>query len=86
MAKTKTKPGSEECIHYWIIETPQGPTSQGKCQKCGSSKDFLNYYEPEGPQPMTIYPTMHHLKHYPKSNESLGDICVTNGIDNGRQI
>jgi len=86
MPETLTKPDVEKCIHHWVIDSPNGPTSQGQCQKCGLKKDFVNYYEPEGPQPMTIYPSMHRQKYYPKSDESLGDICVTNGIDNGRQV
>ena len=31
------------CVHYWLIETPQGPTSMGKCKYCGTVKEFQNY-------------------------------------------
>lgn len=34
-----------ECIHHWRIETPAGPTSPGRCLKCGTEREFLN-----GPQ------------------------------------
>ncbi len=30
------------CTHYWNIETPQGPTSEGVCQRCGNRRDFMN--------------------------------------------
>ena len=33
------------CIHYWIIDVPDGPISQGRCRVCGEAKDFLNYLE-----------------------------------------
>ena len=28
--------------HYWVIESPQGPTSKGKCQICGYTQEFSN--------------------------------------------
>jgi len=28
--------------HHWIIETPKGPTSKGKCRFCGFTQDFDN--------------------------------------------
>ena len=30
------------CIHHWIIATPSGDTSMGKCRKCNSRKEFSN--------------------------------------------
>lgn len=38
------KPNSEgKCCHYWIIESPNGPTSRGVCKFCGAEKEFDNY-------------------------------------------
>ncbi|MEK6880226.1 MAG: hypothetical protein AABY22_11485 [Nanoarchaeota archaeon] len=31
--------------HFWKIEPANGKTSNGICQKCGISKDFLNYID-----------------------------------------
>lgn len=31
------------CVHYWIIECPQGPTSVGTCRNCGERKVFGNF-------------------------------------------
>ena len=31
------------CVHYWVIETPRGPTSTGVCKYCGAEKEFKNY-------------------------------------------
>lgn len=31
------------CAHYWMIEIPTGPKSNGICQLCGVSKVFKNY-------------------------------------------
>lgn len=32
-----------KCCHYWIIETPNGPTSRGVCKFCGAEKEFDSY-------------------------------------------
>ena len=31
-----------ECRHHWIIESPNGPTSQGVCKLCGERGEFRN--------------------------------------------
>ncbi len=30
------------CAHFWRIESPNGPTSRGKCKHCGATQDFMN--------------------------------------------
>ncbi len=32
-----------KCHHYWVIESPKGPTSRGVCKFCGAEKEFKNY-------------------------------------------
>ncbi|MFC1961433.1 hypothetical protein ACFLWN_00070 [Chloroflexota bacterium] len=40
----------EGCVHYWIIETSHGPTSEGVCKICGEKKEFSNLmFEPAPP-------------------------------------
>ena len=34
-----------ECLHQWMIASPNGPSSKGTCLACGSEKDFPNYIE-----------------------------------------
>ena len=36
---------TKTCTHHFVIETAAGPTSLGKCQKCGITKPFQNYVE-----------------------------------------
>ncbi len=36
------------CPHHWIIETPEGPVSQGRCRLCGEVKEFSNSVETWG--------------------------------------
>jgi hypothetical protein len=31
-----------ECGHYWLIESPDGPISKGRCKLCGVEKEFSN--------------------------------------------
>ncbi len=33
---------SLQCTHFWVIETPNGPTSQGICKICGVMQEFRN--------------------------------------------
>ena len=37
-----------DCRHYWIIEQPNGPTSNGKCKICGSVREFKNSIQGSG--------------------------------------
>lgn len=30
------------CVHEWVIEPPNGPTSQGKCRRCDEVRAFRN--------------------------------------------
>ncbi|MBI4233242.1 MAG: hypothetical protein HY686_02250 [Chloroflexi bacterium] len=30
------------CAHYWVIDTPSGPTSKGVCKLCGAVREFRN--------------------------------------------
>jgi len=33
----------DRCCHYWLVESPNGPTSKGTCKFCGAEKEFENY-------------------------------------------
>lgn len=33
-----------DCVHFWIIDTPQGPTSTGRCKYCGMTREFQNVW------------------------------------------
>ena len=30
------------CAHYWVIAVPNGPISNGVCQRCGHQRGFRN--------------------------------------------
>ena len=36
---------TETCRHWFIIQTPDGPTSEGTCKRCHQVRSFLNYVE-----------------------------------------
>jgi hypothetical protein len=40
MLESKSKP--KQCVHHWIIDFPDGPTSFGKCKLCGATAEFTN--------------------------------------------
>ena len=31
-----------DCSHHWVIESPNGPTSVGRCRGCGERREFKN--------------------------------------------
>ena len=33
------------CAHHWVIATPNGATSVGRCKVCGTEKEFPNSAE-----------------------------------------
>jgi len=79
---TKPKPDTKQCVHYWDIESPNGPVSKAICRKCKAKTYFKNYFTLNGPQPMTI--CLNKLSD--QTIERLGDICSTNRIDNAYQV
>ncbi len=40
LSKSNTK--QEECIHHWIIDSPEGPKSYSRCKLCGAVAEFYN--------------------------------------------
>jgi len=43
MAASRAGAKRGKCSHYWIIDSPNGPTSVGRCKYCGAVKEFDNY-------------------------------------------
>ena len=35
-------PQLRQCQHRWLIEMPNGPTSQGRCTRCKQTRAFYN--------------------------------------------
>lgn len=33
------------CQHHWVIDTPNGTFSGGRCKRCGTMRDFRNSAE-----------------------------------------
>ena len=31
-----------DCVHYFLVDTPNGPTSDGRCKHCGEVRTFCN--------------------------------------------
>ncbi len=43
VSRPRTK--QKGCVHFWVIEFPEGPVSTGKCKHCGVEKTFFNSIE-----------------------------------------
>ena len=45
-AKTHQATGmTAMCRHHWVIDTPNGAVSGGRCKRCGVDKEFRNSSE-----------------------------------------
>ena len=36
---------ANNCAHYWVIDHPNGPMSDGVCQRCGERRELTNSAE-----------------------------------------
>ena len=36
---------ANNCAHHWLIDRPNGPLSEGVCQRCGERREFANSAE-----------------------------------------
>ena len=49
MPVAETTPNAEStvvvCAHHWVIASPNGATSAGRCKRCGLEKEFPNSAE-----------------------------------------
>lgn len=43
------------CSHHWVIDSPNGPTSNGVCKLCGARQDFVNSLGTVGWEKVTSY-------------------------------
>ena len=39
---TQNKFNAAVCSHHWVIESSNGPLSEGVCQQCGERREFSN--------------------------------------------
>jgi len=39
---------AEECVHHWVLDQPNGPTSSGRCKHCGTKEEFRNSMQGSG--------------------------------------
>ena len=37
-----------DCMHHWLIDQPNGPTSIGTCKICGLTQEFKNSIQGSG--------------------------------------
>lgn len=36
------------CVHHYLIDSPDGPTSAARCRRCGARREFQNWTLPAG--------------------------------------
>lgn len=40
--RSETQPIAATCVHHFVLQMPNGPTSQGVCRNCGLTRVFHN--------------------------------------------
>lgn len=67
-----TQETKAQCHHFWTIDSAGGPTSKGRCKRCGMAKDFFNSFPEEtAPAPKASVlglPEIAELEVEPQSN------------------
>ena len=48
---------SSECVHYWKIEPPNGPTSKAVCKYCGAERELWNFFGGDANVTVVSFPT-----------------------------
>ena len=41
----KSEATATTCRHHWVIDTPNGALSDGRCKRCGQEREFRNSQE-----------------------------------------
>jgi len=79
-ATTEATIGTEvpTCQHHWLIETPRGATSHGRCKRCGEEREFRNsatdhLWEDESG---SGYNAWRGIKSRPTNSSSVDDVSV----------
>ncbi len=48
MTQEEQEQAVSECVHHWMIESPNGPVSMGTCKVCGERSEFKNSIQGSG--------------------------------------
>lgn len=40
MSKAEALQVVGDCVHHWVLESPRGELTPGRCKKCGKEKEF----------------------------------------------
>ena len=43
--KVTERKSTKNCVHHWIIDSPNGRESSGACKRCGLERNFANSTE-----------------------------------------
>ncbi len=46
--ETEQERTESDCMHHWLIESPNGPVSVGVCKICGEKGEFKNSIQGSG--------------------------------------
>ena len=74
------------CQHHWVIETPHGALSNGRCKRCGEEREFRNSandYIWDDDSSGSGYGRWSTVRSRPKAAADDGDTVAASGSDRG---
>ncbi len=58
-----------DCQHWWMISSPDGPTSQGQCKRCHKVRTFSNSHFLDNEGGRKAATLRHHVAVTPRERE-----------------
>jgi hypothetical protein len=43
-----------DCVHHWLLESPEGPSIAGKCRDCDATHEWPNKFVEAAGRPMIL--------------------------------
>ncbi len=74
------------CRHHWVIETPRGALSNGRCKRCGEEREFRNSandYIWDDDSPGSGYGRWSTVRSRPKAAAANDDTVAASGSNGG---
>jgi len=75
--------GARRCRHHWVIATPSGAVSVGRCRRCGAVREFRNstpetYYWGEEPatEPVARRPVVEEEEGFSMAGQAQGEMAM----------
>ena len=59
-----------DCVHHWLLPTPEGPKADARCKLCSAQREFENYIDE-----IADFRTTNSHRHIPKAQRVKCEMC-----------